>query len=341
MQALRKTKTGPGNLALEDRPMPTIEDDEVLMKVWSAGICGSDVLIEKDRHFYKAPVTLGHEFAGVVEEIGPAVTGVQVGDHIAADIETRTGWLGVTRDGAFASHMSVPEAQVFVYPKSIPLDDICFTEPMVATVHSMAERNTVNPGDFVVVVGPGPMGLLGVQFAKYCGAAEVAVIGLKGVDDMRLEIARTVGADHILYSEYNPCEAVFDLTKGKGADFVLEASASAAGFQHAIDCARRSPEGRGGAGRISIISLWGEPITIQPDSLSLYQLDLRGAWSWNGPETWHRAIELIKTGRFDFSAILTGRYALTEWEIAFESFRQRTDCKCFLYPNGRDGFGPG
>ncbi len=331
MQALRKTKTGPGNLVLEGRPMPKIEDDEVLMKVWSAGICGSDVLIEKDRHFYKAPVTLGHEFAGVVEEIGAAVTRVQVGDHIAADIETRTGWLGVTRE--FASHMSVPEAQVFVYPKSIPLDDICFTEPMVATVHSMAERNTVNPGDFVVVVGPGPMGLLGVQFAKYCGAAEVAVIGLKGVDDMRLEIARTVGADHILYSEDNPWARILCWRPRPRRQDSSMPSIAPAGLLRAA-AAR-------GAGRISIISLWGEPITIQPDSLSLYQLDLRGAWSWNGPETWHRAIELIKTGRFDFGAILTGRYELDEWETAFESFRQRTDCKCFLYPNGRDGFGPG
>jgi len=340
MLALRKTKPGPGNLALEDRPMPVIADDEVLMKVWSAGICGSDILIEKDRHFYEAPVTLGHEFAGVVEEVGSAVTKVKIGDHITADIETRTGWLGVTRDGACASHMSVPEAQVFVYPKSISLDDICFTEPMVATVHSMAERNTVNPGDFVVVVGPGPMGLLGVQFAKFCGAAEVAVIGLKGVDDMRLGIARKVGADHILYSEDNPAEAIFDMTNGRGADFVLEAAASAAGFQHAIDCTRRSPEGRGGAGRISTISLWGEPITIQLDSLSLYQLDLRGAWSWNGPETWRRAIELIETGHFDLSAIVTGRYALDEWDAAFEGVRRRTDCKSFLYPNGRDGGAP-
>ncbi|WP_129628077.1 zinc-binding dehydrogenase [Tropicimonas sp. IMCC6043] len=336
MLALRKTAAGPGNLALEERETPVLEEDEVLMKVWSAGICGSDILIEKDRHFYEAPVTLGHEFSGVVEAVGPKVREVKVGDHIAADIETRTGWLGVTRDGAFASHMSVPEAQVFVYPPSIPLDHICFTEPMVATVHSMIERNTVNLGDFVVVVGPGPMGLMGVQFAKLSGASEVAVIGLRGIDDMRLDLAKKVGADHILYSEENPTEAIFDLTGGRGADFVLEASASATGFQHGIDCVRRSPEGPGGNGKISVISLWGEPITIQPDSMSLFQLDIRGAWSWNGRETWHRAIDLIQSGKFDLDTLLTGRYALEEWDTAFESIRQRTDCKAFLYPNGQD-----
>ena len=336
MLSLRKKAPGVGNMGLEDRPMPEIEDDEVLMKVYSAGICGSDLLIEKNRHFYEAPVTLGHEFAGIVEAVGPKVKNVKVGDRIAADIETRTGWLGVTRDGAFASHMSVPEAQVFVYPENFPLDHICFTEPMVATIHSMVERNHVDLGDFVVVVGPGPMGLMGAQFAKLSGASEVAVIGLKGIDDMRLDIARKIGVDHILYSEENPVEAVLDLTHGRGANFVLEASATAEGFAHGLNCAKRSKEGRGGNGKVSVISLWGEPITLTPDALSLHQLSVQGSWSWNGRETWERAIELIQSGKFDLDALLTGHYALEDWDKAFASCRARTDCKAFIYPNGRD-----
>ncbi len=334
MLSLRKKRKGPGHLGLEERAFPTIEDDEVLMKVWAAGVCGSDILIEADRHFYEAPVTLGHEFSGVVEAVGPKVTRVEVGDRITADIETRSGWLGVTRDGAFASHMSVPEAQVYRYPRGIPLDHVCFTEPVVATVHSMEERGQVRPGDFVVVVGPGPMGLVGAQFAKHAGARAVAVIGLQGIDEQRLEIARKTGADHILYSSDNVGEEVFRLTEGRGADFVLDASGHGSGLQHAIDCARRSPEGRGGNGRIVTISLWGEPITLQADALSLYQLDLSGAWSWNGAETWKRAVELIEAGTFDFSALLTGRYRLEDWETAFQRIRARSECKVFMYPNG-------
>ena len=336
MLCLRKTKRGPGHLALEERPFPHIADDEVIMKVWSAGICGSDLLIERDRHFYEAPVTLGHEFAGIVEAVGPKVSKIKIGDRIAADIETRTGWLGVTRDGAFASHMAVPEAQIYKYPDSVPLDHICFTEPVVATIHSMEERHQVEAGDFVVVVGPGPMGLLGVEFAKYKGARGVAVIGLKGVDDERLEIAKAVGADYVLYSEEEPEAKIFSLTDGRGADFVLESSASARGLQHGIDCARRSPEGRGGSGKVAIISLWGEPIVIQPDAISLYQLDLRGAWSWNGLETWERAVHLIQSGVFNLEPILTGRYPLEQWSEAFANIRRRKDCKAFIYPNGRD-----
>jgi L-iditol 2-dehydrogenase len=336
MLALRKNAEGVGNLALEEVERPSIRDDEVLMKVWAAGICGSDLLIEQDKHFYKAPVTLGHEYSGVAEEVGSNVKSVKPGDKIVSDIETRDGWLGVTRNGAFASYMSVPEDQIYVYPPEVSLDHACFTEPVVATIHSMQERNNVRAGDFVVIVGPGPMGLLGVQFAKLRGARAVALIGLRGIDEKRLSIGKAVGADYVLYSDDLPAKTVLDLTSGRGADFVLECSASAKGVQHAIDCARRSPEGRGGNGVISFISLWGEPITIEPDAISLYQLNIHGAWSWNGTESWERAVDLITRGVFDLDSLLTARYSLDDWETAFEQLRSKQDVKAFFHPNGTD-----
>lgn len=341
MIALRKTAEGAGNVGLHEVEQPSIQDDEVLMKVWAAGICGSDLLIEDDKHFYKAPVTLGHEYSGIAEEVGSRVTRVKKGDTVVSDIETRTGWIGVTRDGAFASYVTIPEDQIFVFPKHVSLDHACFTEPVVATVHSMQERNNVKAGDFVVVVGPGPMGLLGVQFAKIRGARSVALIGLREKDEGRLRIGEKVGADHVLFSEDSPEKAVMDLTGGRGADFVLECSASARGVQHAIDCARRSPEGRGGNGVVSFISLWGEPITITPDAISLYQLNIHGAWSWNGSETWERAVDLITRGVFDLDSLLTNRYALDQWETAFANLRSKKDVKAFFHPNGTEWAGRG
>lgn len=335
MEALRKMQAGVGHVSLQEVDPPKLEDDEVLMKVWACGICGSDLLIQADRHFYEAPVTLGHEYSGVVEEVGSNVTKVKPGDKIAADIETRTGWLGVTRDGGFAPCMSVPEAQVYVFPDETPLDHIAWTEPVVATIHSMQERNNVRAGDFVLVVGPGPMGLLGVQFAKLRGARAVALIGLKR-DEKRLEIGKQVGADYVFYSEDDPDEAIRDLTSGRGADFVLECSASQKGVQHAINCARRAPVGRGGMGVISFISLWGEPITIDADPISLYQLSIQGAWSWNGSESWERAVDLVTRGVFNLDAMVTGHYTLDEWETAFANLHSRKDAKAFIHPNGMD-----
>ena len=163
----------------------------------------------------------------------------------------------------------------------------------------------------------------------------MAVIGLRS-DEKRLQIGKQVGADHIFYSEDGPEEAIMDLTGGRGADLVLECSASQAGVQHAINCARRAAEGRGGRGVISFISLWGEPITIDANPVSLYQLSIQGSWSWNGTESWERAVDLITRGVFDLDPLVTARYALDEWETAFGSFRSRQDLKVFIHPNGTD-----
>jgi len=333
VKALRKVSQGPGNVCLEEVPIPEPEDDEILMKVWAAGVCGSDLLIQEDRHFYKAPVTIGHEYSGVVEKIGSHVTKVKPGQKVVSDIETNAGWLGVTRDGAYAPYMVIPEDQLYVYPDSVSLDHACFTEPIVATIHSMQERNNVKAGDFVVVVGPGPMGLLGVQFAKIRGARAVALIGLRD-DKKRLEIGTKVGADYVLYSDEKPEKKILELTGDLGADFVLECSASDMGVQHAIDCARKSPEGRGGNGVIAFISLWGRPSMINLDAISLYQLTINGAWSWNGSETWKRAVDMISRGVFDLDSLLTNRYSLEEWETAFATLRNKQDVKAFIYPNG-------
>ena len=335
MKALRKMRRGCGNIELTDIEIPDIKDDEVLMKVWAAGVCGSDLLIQDDKHFYKAPVTIGHEFSGIAEKVGKKVLKVRKGDRIVSDIETKNGWIGVTRDGAYANFLAVPEDQIYVYPDSVSLDHACFTEPVVATIHSMQERNNVRAGDLVVIVGPGSMGLLGVQFAKIRGARSVVLIGLKE-DKKRLEIGEKIGADYILYSDNHPEKAVLKLTGGKGADFVLECSASERGVQHAIDCARRSPEGRGGNGVISFISLWGKPITINADAISLYQLNINGAWSWDGRESWERAVDLITRGVFNLDLLLTNRYSLEDWEKAFRNLRTKQDVKAFIHPNGTD-----
>lgn len=335
MKAVRKVRPGVGNIEIVDVPIPKIKENEVLMKVWAAGVCGSDLLIEEDKHMYKAPVTIGHEYSGIVVEVGSQVKHVKVGDRIVSDIETTDGWIGVSRDGSYAPFVAIPEAQVYVFPDNVPLDHMCFAEPVVATIHSMQERNAVRVGDFVVIVGPGPMGLLGVEFAKLCGAKAVALIGLRD-DEKRLAIGKKVGADYILYSDDHPEKKVLELTNGRGADFVLECSASEKGVQHAIDCARKAPEGRGGMGRLSFISLWGKPINVNLDALCLYQLSVNGSWSWNGRETWERAVDLISRNVLDLDSLLTNHYALEDWQLAFKNLRAKQDVKAFIHPNGTD-----
>jgi L-iditol 2-dehydrogenase len=316
-------------------PEPEIGPDDILMKVYAAGVCGSDLLIQEDRHFYRAPVTLGHEFSGIAYRVGKNVTHIKEGDKLVADIECGKGeWLGVTVDGAFASYMRIPQHVAYRVADHVSLDHACLCEPIVATQHLMQERAQVKVGDDVVIVGPGPMGIMAVQFAKLCGARRVILIGLKS-DEKRLQIGRQVGADVILYSEDGPAEAVMEITGGKGAEFVLECSASQEGVQHAIDCARKAHEGPGGKGVIVFISLWGRKITVNLDEVSLGQLDIRGSWSWNGRETWEHAVDLLNRGVFNLDPMITNHYALEEWETAFANLRAKQDVKALIHPNGR------
>jgi L-iditol 2-dehydrogenase len=335
MKALRKMAPGVGHVELSEVPIPEIGPDEVLMKVYAAGVCGSDLLIEQDCHFYRAPVTLGHEFSGVAYKVGENVGRVQEGDKFVADIECGEGnWLGVTIDGAYAPFMRVPQHVIYRVPDHVSLDHACLAEPIVATTHLMQERAQVKMGDDVVVVGPGPMGVLAVQHAKHCGARRVFLIGLKS-DEKRLQIGKQMGADYTLYSEDGPEKAVMDITVGKGAEFVLECSASQEGVQHAVDCARKAHEGPGGKGVIVFISLWGNKITVNLDEVSLGQLDIRGSWSWNGRETWERALDLLDRGVLDLEPMITNHYELEQWEMAFANLRSKQDVKALIHPNGR------
>ncbi len=335
MKALRKVAPGVGHVELGEVPIPEITPDEVLMKVYAAGVCGSDLLIQEDRHFYRAPVTLGHEFSGVAYQVGRNVSRVKEGDKFVADIECGEGqWLGVTIDGAYAAYMRVPEHVIYRVPDHVSLEYACLAEPIVATTHLMQERAQVRVGDDVVVVGPGPMGIVGVQYAKLCGARRVFLVGLKS-DEKRLEIGRQMGADYTLYSEEEPEKAVMDITGGKGAEFVLECSASQEGVQHAIDCARKAYEGPGGKGVVVFISLWGHKITVNLDQVSLGQLDIRGSWSWNGRETWEKAIDLLDRCALQLEPMITDHYDLEAWETAFDNLRAKQDVKAFIHPNGR------
>jgi L-iditol 2-dehydrogenase len=335
MKAVRKLKPGPGNVALVDVPEPKIGPTDVLMKVWAAGVCGSDLNIQNDTHFYRAPVTLGHEYSGVVVEIGKDVHGVKVGDKIVSDIEAPGGWLGVEQDGSYAPLMRIPEIVVHVCPPDLPLDAAALVEPVTGgMLHCLQERNSIQAGDFVVVIGPGPMGILAVQFAKLRGARAVALVGLRD-DSNRLAVGKEVGADYIFCYEDNPLDELLDLSHG-GAEFVADCAGTQGGTQLAIDIAKPANTGPGGRGKVALIAMWGRPITLNFDKVAMGQLDLHGGWSWDGPKTWDLAIDFLSRGCIDYKAMITSRYALDEWEKAFANLRSKQDVKAFLHPNGTD-----
>ncbi len=252
MLAVRKLREGKGNIELVEVPQPPIGPDDVLMKVWAAGVCGSDLNIQNDTHFYRAPVTIGHEYSGVVVEVGKDVKTIKVGDKIVSDIEAPGGWLGVELDGSYASYMRIPECVVHVCPPDMPLDAAALVEPVTGgMLHCLQERNTIQAGDFVVVIGPGPMGILAVQFARLRGARYVALVGLRD-DQKRLEIGKKVGANRTSILKTTPGRAPGPFNGG--ANFVADCAGSQGGTQLAIDVARPANTGRGGRGRVALIA---------------------------------------------------------------------------------------
>jgi threonine dehydrogenase-like Zn-dependent dehydrogenase len=295
MKAVRKMRKGKGNVELVEVPMPKIGPTDVLMKVWAAGVCGSDLNIEADTHFYRAPVTLGHEYSGVVVEAGQDVRKVKVGDKIVSDIEAPGGWLGVELDGSYASHMRIPESVVHVCPPEMSLDAAALVEPATGgMLHCLQERNTINAGDFVLVIGPGPMGILAVQFAKIRGARAVALVGLRD-DTERLAVGRKVGADHVFVYEDDPLEKIRELSRG-GADFVADCAGTQTGTQLAIDAARPASTGR--AARGAFDRYMGPADHLNFDKVAMGRLDLHSSWSWNGRKlgrwrcsSWPRALD--------------------------------------------------
>jgi L-iditol 2-dehydrogenase len=226
MLALVKTKKGVGNLELREVPTPEHGPDEVLIEVRAAGICGTDIHVKHDRFPYWPPVILCHEFSGVIVEVGSEVK----------NYKASPGW-GI--DGAFAKYIKMPEKLLHRLPDNVSFEEGAVTEPTANVVHDVLERGKVEPNDFVVVLGPGPIGLLASMAAKAAGAREVMIVGTPKDEELRLAKAREIGVDHVVnLGEVNPIEKCLELTNGIGADLIVEASGAEPAINSAVDLAR-------------------------------------------------------------------------------------------------------
>jgi threonine dehydrogenase-like Zn-dependent dehydrogenase len=219
MKAIIKTAPGPAGLAWEDWPEPSTGPGQVLVDVRLAGICSTDVAIYNwtysGRRPIEPPTMLGHEAAGVVSAVGEGVEDVHVGDRVALQViwghpharESLLGFENLDPDwfhigasalgGAFAERIAIPADRLILLPGSVAWEDGTLLEPLAVATHAM-ELVALRPSEKFLLVGPGPFGLLMSQIARAGGASQIVVIGLQGVDEPRLEVARRVGADTVL-----------------------------------------------------------------------------------------------------------------------------------------------
>ncbi len=344
MLGLVKTQKGEGFLELREVDIPQIALDEVLIEIKAAGICGTDIHVKHDRFPYWPPVILGHEFSGEIVEVGSDVEGYRPGDRVVGEPHTkacgkcplcRTGNIQICAskrspgwgiDGAFTRYLNMPEKLLHRIPDHVSFEEAAVVEPTANAVHDVLERARVEPEDFVVVLGPGPIGLLSAMVAKAEGARKVMIVGTPRDEELRLNTARKVGIDLVVnLTEQDPVEMIKDITGGRGADLVVEASGAEPAIRMAVDLVRKK-------GRITVIGMSGRDEIRFPWDKAIFKVcDLFFNLS-SSYTSWDRSISLIAERKINVEALITHRVPLTDWEQAFEAVENLQAIKALLIP---------
>ena len=326
------------NVELREIERPTIGADDVLLEVAAVGVCGSDLHQWTAEHSWPVnyPVVLGHEFAGHVIELGGNVRGWREGDRgvseTAAVIDldspltrqgpynldpTRKGF-GYGVDGAMTKYVRVPARCLHHLPDQLPFEKAGLTEPCCVAYNAVVVNGDVKPGDRIVVLGPGPIGLLAAAMARLQGA-EVALVGLER-DRARLAIGEQFGCT-VIVEGLDPWARQGD---GLGVDGVIDAAGISATLKTALEIVRP-------AGWISKVG-WGKaPLGHSLDPLVQKNITLRGSFSHNWP-IWERVIRLLSTGALDVQKIIGGVWPLDQWHEAFETMHSGKIAKAVLKP---------
>jgi threonine 3-dehydrogenase len=324
MKSLVKHHAGPG-FQLTDVPVPAIRDNEVLIRVRRAGVCGTDVHIyEWDdwaRGRCKPPFVVGHEFAGDVVEAGKLVTDVKVGDRVTAEghivcgrcLACRTGnshvcpntrIIGVDRDGCFAEYISMPSLNVWHLDDSISFDIGGIHDPMGNAFHTALTAEIA--GSVVLITGCGPIGIFAVGICRAAGAARIIA---SDINDRRLELAKTMGANDAVHPDQVE-EAVKRATNGSGVDVVLEMSGIPAAIHQAFALVRLG-------GRVQMLGIPAKPMEVNFANEIIFKgITIYGVIGRRMYETWHQMTRFLLSGEFDPTPVITHRFPLEGFEEA-------------------------
>lgn len=327
-----------GSVEIREVEKPEIGEEDVLLEVANVGVCGSDLHQWTADHSWPVnyPVVLGHEFGGVVAATGRRVLGWKEGDRVVSETAaiidvnnpmsrmglynldpTRKGF-GYGVNGAMTKYVRVPARCLHKVPDGVPFEQACLTEPCCVAYSAVVENTRLKPGDRVVVLGPGTIGILCAAMARLCGA-EVAVVGLEG-DRRRLKISEQYGCKGI----------VGDATEwsrerdGLGADCVIDAAGSSATLSIAMQLVRPN-------GKITKVGWGPQPLGYCLDPLVQKNITLQGSFSHNWP-MWERVLWLLANGQLDVRPIIGGVWPVTQWHEAFEKMHNGDVVKSVLKP---------
>jgi threonine 3-dehydrogenase len=344
MKALRKMRPARG-LAYESAPVPAIGLTDVLVRVKAASICGTDLHIygwdRWSQGRIKPPVTLGHEFCGVVERVGEEVSAVKPGDFVSAEMHVNCGHcrqcrvgqahicqnlriIGIDQDGAFAEFVKIPASNIWKLDPAIPEHYGAILDPLGNAVHTVLAGPIA--GQTVLITGCGPIGLMSIAVAKACGSAAVYATE---TNEHRRAMAKRMGADVVLNPAAEDAVArILSETSGTGVDALLEMSGNPTAIQQGFKALRAG-------GRASLLGIPTENVPLDLVKDVIFKgATVQGIYGRRMYETWVQMTALLKAGRLNLEPLFGERAPLDRFEQAFSLLQGGLAGKILLYPNG-------
>ena len=328
-----------GSVEIRDIKKPAIGDDEILLQVANVGVCGSDLHQWTADHSWPVnyPVVLGHEFGGHIVELGKGVKNWKEGDAVVSEtaavinaqsplsrqglynLDPERKGFGYGVNGAMTKFVKVPARCLHSIPENLSFEQACLTEPCSVAYNAVVVNSKIQPGDRVIVLGPGTIGILCTAIAQLCGA-QVALVGLKK-DAERLSAAKQYGCD-IIVDDATEWALERD---GLGVDCVIDA----AGVSETLNLALKWVRPNGHITKVG----WGpRPFNHSLDPLVQKNVTLQGSFSHNWP-IWEKVLSLLASGRLDVRPIIGGIWPLEQWNEAFEAMHSGKVVKSILKPN--------
>ena len=327
MQALVKREDAPG-LWLEDVPQPTVAARDVLIRVDRTGICGTDLHIYKwddwARKTVPVPLVVGHEFVGEIVEIGADVKDFSVGEIVSGEghvvcghcrncmagrrhLCNDTAGIGVTRPGAFAEYIALPQTNVWVHKPEIDRDVASIFDPFGNATHSALSFPVL--GEDVLVTGAGPIGIMSAAIARHAGARHVVITD---VNEYRLKLARQMGVTRAVnVSQEKLADVKAELGMDEGFDVGLEMSGNPSAFNDML-------ENMCHGGKIAMLGIPEKEMAIDWNTVVFNMLTIKGIYGREMYETWYKMTVMLEGG-LDIAPVITHRFGFEEFEKGFET----------------------
>jgi len=312
---------------MEDVPEPQCGTNDVKIKVTHTGICGTDLHIytwnEWAQRTLDLPLITGHEFCGIVEEIGPGITHYKPGDHVSGEAHITCGYcrncragkrhlchktigVGIQRDGAFAEYLVIPESNVWPIHKDIPSEIAAIFDPYGNAAHTALSFEMV--AEDVLITGAGPIGIMAVSICNFVGARHVVITD---VNDYRLDLARKMGASRAINVSHERISDVFEeLNMSNGFDVGLEMSGNPDAFKDML-------ENMYHGGKIALLGLLPKATQINWDDIIFKGLHVKGIYGREMYETWYKMTQMLRSG-LDISPVLTHKLPIDDFQEGFD-----------------------